>query len=162
LAEVLRPRELERALEEAERLRLFDLTAIEALCERSNGRRGLRPLIALLTKQSDPPPMTRSELERCFLDLCDDAGLARPAVNVDAEGFEVDALWRAEKLVVELDSHAFHRTRAAFERDRLRDATLQLADYRVLRVTHRRLHNEPKTIADTIRALLASASRPAA
>jgi hypothetical protein len=157
LAEVVRPRELARALEEAERLRLFDLRAIEALRERSNGRRGLRPLIALLNEQNEPPPMTRSELERCFLDLCDDAGLPRPAVNVHAQGYEVDALWRNQKLAVELDSRAFHLTRAAFERDRVRDATLQLAGYRVLRITHRRLHNEPKTIADTIRALLATA-----
>jgi very-short-patch-repair endonuclease len=48
-------------------------------------------------------------------------------------------------------------TRAAFERDRIKDATPQLAGYRVLRVTHRRLHTEPKAIVDTVRTLLTAA-----
>lgn len=71
------------------------------------------------------------------------------------EGFEVDAVWLECKLVVELDSHEFHLTRAAFERDRVRDANLQLAGYRVIRITHRRLQDEPEAIVATLRALLA-------
>jgi very-short-patch-repair endonuclease len=69
-------------------------------------------------------------------------------------GFEVDALWPHQRLVVELDGYEFHRTRAAFERDRARDAALQLAGYRVLRVTSRRLAGEPAAVAETIRSLL--------
>jgi very-short-patch-repair endonuclease len=61
------------------------------------------------------------------------------------------------RLVVELDGYAFHRTRAAFERDRARDAALQLAGYRVLRLTARRLGEEPVAVADAVRTLL---SRP--
>ena len=83
---------------------------------------------------SEGPAPTRSELERRFLALCRDAGLPPPAVNVVVAGFEVDAVWPDRRLVVELDGHAFHGTRAAFERDRVRDASLQLAGYRVLRV----------------------------
>jgi hypothetical protein len=40
-------------------------------------------------------------------------------------GFTVDAVWPAQQLIVELDGYAFHGTRAAFERDRARDAELQ-------------------------------------
>ena len=47
-----------------------------------------------------------------------------------------------QRLVVELDSWEFHRHRAAFERDRARDAALQAAGYRTIRITHRRLHEE--------------------
>ena len=61
------------------------------------------------------------------------------------------------QLVVELDGHAFHRTRAAFERDRVRDASLQVAGYRVLRITHRRLEAEPAAVIAEARALLANA-----
>jgi very-short-patch-repair endonuclease len=46
-------------------------------------------------------------------------------------GFEVDAHRQRAGLVVELDGFAHHRTRAAFEHDRLRDAALQVAGYRV-------------------------------
>ena len=48
---------------------------------------------------------------------------------------EVDFLWSPQRLVVEVDGFAYHASRAAFERDRLRDAELQAAGYRVIRVT---------------------------
>jgi very-short-patch-repair endonuclease len=69
-------------------------------------------------------------------------------------GFEVDAWWPGSRLAVELDSYEYHGTRAAFERDRERDAVLQLEGYRVLRVTDRRLKEQPCDLATTIRALL--------
>jgi very-short-patch-repair endonuclease len=56
--------------------------------------------------------------------------------------------------VVELDGRQYHHTRVAFERDRIRDAALQVAGYRVLRITWKRLHREPQVVAATIRALL--------
>jgi very-short-patch-repair endonuclease len=154
LAEVLRPRELQTAFEEAERLRLFDLGAVEDIWSRSRGRRGLRPLRALVAEHRGPPPATRSELERRFIDLILKARLPPPEVNTIVEGLEVDALWRDQRLVVELDGHAYHHGRASFERDRIRDATLQLAGYRVLRVTHARLEREPKAITEAVRSLL--------
>jgi very-short-patch-repair endonuclease len=159
LAEVLRPRELERAFEEAERLRLLDVNALEKLCRRSPGRHGLRPLTALLAEHRGPAPLTRSELESRFLDLCRDAGLPVPRVNVVIAGLEVDAVWPDQRLVVELDGHAFHQTRAAFERDRLRDTTLQLAGHRVVRVTWRRLTNDPEGLAAAIGSLLGRQGR---
>lgn len=153
LAEVVDMRRLERAFEEAERLRLLDLRVIERTCERNAGRRGLKPLRALLS-DAQPVVDTRSELERRFLTFCRGAQLPPPAVNVIVAGFEVDALWPDRRLVVELDGYAFHRTRAAFERDRARDAALQLAGYRVLRLTARRLGEEPAAVAEAVRRLL--------
>lgn len=154
LAEVVDTRRLERSFEEAERLRLLDLRAVERVCQRSRGRRGLRPLLALLPNLK-PPPHTRSELERRFLDLCRDFGLPAPIINAPVVGFEVDALWPYAKLIVELDGYEFHRTRAAFERDRARDAVLQAGGHRVVRLTQRQLTNEPAATAKLIRRLLA-------
>jgi very-short-patch-repair endonuclease len=102
------------------------------------------------------PSQTRSDLERRFADLCRDAGLPPPAVNTWVGGFEVDALWPAQRLIVELDGYEFHRTRAAFERDRARDGELQLAGYRVLRFTYRRLVHEPEAVGTAIRRLVGS------
>ena len=154
LAEVVPLRQLERAFEEAERLRVLDLGALEQLCARSRGRRGLRPLGSLLSVAQPSVSATRSELERRFLRLCREADLPTPSVNALVAGLEVDAVWWNQRLVVELDGHAFHGTRAAFERDRIRDAALQLAGYRVLRVTYRRLEAEPGVIIGTVRSLL--------
>jgi hypothetical protein len=155
LAEVVRTTEVERAFDEAERLRLLDMRALAAVCERAAGRHGLRVLRPLLEDARPSVAETRSPLERVFLPFCRDHGLPLPAVNVLAAGFTVDALWPKERLVVELDSYEFHgRSRAAFERDRARDAALQLAGYRVVRITWRRLAREPDAVAVTIRALL--------
>jgi len=161
LAEVLPLRQLHRAYEAAERLRILDLRAVAGVIARSRGRHGLRPLRALIEESRLPEPAARSELERRFLDLCHEAGLPRPAVNALIAGFEVDAVWPAERLVVELDGHEFHRTRAAFERDRARDTALQLAGYRVIRLTQVRLTSEAEAIAGAIRALLRRSHVPA-
>lgn len=69
-------------------------------------------------------------------------------------GFEVDVLWRDERVVWEFDSYAFHATRAAFERDRRRTAVLTRGRYLVLRTRWRELHDESYAlIARTAEAL---------
>jgi very-short-patch-repair endonuclease len=157
LAEVLSPTQLKRAFEDADRLELIDMRAILQLLERGRGRRGLKPIGPLLAARQDPAPATRSELERRFLDLCHQAGLPSPIVNAQVTRLEVDALWPARRLTVELDGYAFHHDRAAFERDRTRDATLQVAGYRVLRITHRRLEAQPEAVIAALRNLFSQA-----
>ncbi len=148
------PAQLGRLVERTERLRLYDGLAIERVLSRAGGHRGRRPLEAAADER-DPPPDTRSELERRFLDLILEGGLPRPALNVMVAGYEVDVLWPAQRVIVELDGFEFHRTRDAFERDRIRDAALQLAGYVVLRVTFRRLGSDPKALLGTLRSLIA-------
>jgi hypothetical protein len=152
-AEVARLWELRRLVETAEKRRVFDLRAVERLFERSRGRRGLKPLAQVIESYRDPP-ITANDFERDFLDLCDRAGLPRPQMNVIVEGFSVDAVWREQRLVVELDSRTHHMTTTAFEEDRVRDATLQLAGYRVIRISWRRLYEQPAAVVATLRALL--------
>ena len=158
LAGVLSPRRLERAVETADRHDLLDVAELARLIESSRGRKGTGRLTSVLARLR-PVPQTRSELERRFLRLCDDAGLPRPAVNVPVTGFEVDFLWPGARLVVEVDGFEWHRDRAAFERDRRRDARLQLAGYRVVRVTYRRLVEEPGSVISDLLALLGSPNR---
>jgi hypothetical protein len=134
LADVLPLRQLIRAIEQAERLQLFDLRAIEQLLARSNGRR-VKTLRAAIAAVNGEPPRVNSDWERDLLDFCDDHDIPRPELNVIVEGYEVDALWREKKLIVELDSYAFHRSLRAFEDDRRKYAALQLAGYMVLPLT---------------------------
>jgi Protein of unknown function (DUF559) len=153
LAEVVWPRQLDRAVEEAVRHGLLDLRAMNRLIARSHGRHGLPPIRQVLA-QYRPPPFTRSELERRFFDLCRRAGLPEPSANLWIAGGEADMSWPDQRLVVELDTRRYHGTPAAFERDRLRDATLQLAGYRVLRITDRRLADAPCDVMRDVRSLL--------
>ena len=101
---------------------------------------------------------TRSELEDRFLAFVDRAGLPRPEVNAAlqlADGWiEADCLWRAPRLVVELDGYTSHATRAAFDHDRARDRTLQAAGWRVVRITWRHLTHDPTTLTAQLRELL--------
>lgn len=145
---------LKKAAEEADRLNLLRLRELEHVCERGRGRRALRPVRKLI-EELRPPADGRSPLETRFVVFVRDHRLPPPVQNVHVLGHEVDALWPAAKLVVELDSWEYHGHRAAFERDRTRDLKLMIAGYRTIRVTHRRLDREAEQLAGEIRQLLA-------
>lgn len=152
LAEVVDEKELKRALDEADRLGLLKMSALEHVCAGGYGRRGLKPLRVLL---ADRRESTRSSLEDSVLALCHEYDLPTPSTNQIVLGREVDAVWPEQKLMVEADSFEFHRHRAAFEDDRARDAAMQVAGFRVIRLTHRRLESEPAKVAAELRHLLA-------
>jgi hypothetical protein len=145
-----------RMLEQAERLQIFDLGALEALIARSHGRRGLKRLTAAMEAFTGEPTRTNSDWERDLFDFCDDFDIPRPELNVIVEGYEVDALWRDKKLIVELDSWTHHRGRTAFESDRRKYGALQLAGYIVLPITWRRLEQDPGAVAEMIRRRVAA------
>ncbi len=66
----------------------------------------------------------------------------------------VDLVWRAERLVVELDGDE-HRQPANFEADRARDRSLQAAGYRVVRFTNQEVERDVVLVASEIRRFLA-------
>ena len=152
LAGVLNPGQLQRAIEQADREGVLNLLALQRALDRNRGFKGRARLRALLAEYTGAPP-TKSELERRFLELVDRAGLPRPGVNVRVAGIEVDCYWPDWSLVIELDSRAFHSDPRAFERDPIRDARLQRQGLRVLRVTWKRLENEPDAVIEDVLAL---------
>ena len=154
LAAVLPRHGLERALHEAEFLRLGDPVPLTELIARHPGRRGVATLRTLVAAGDLGATITRSELEDRFLLFLDRHGLPRPITNVPVAGREVDCLWREERLVVELDGRAAHSTARAFERDRAGDRALLLAGHRVVRVTGRALAGAPAALAQDLRRLL--------
>jgi very-short-patch-repair endonuclease len=156
LAGVVPRDHLARAVKEAERRGVFDLAAVQAAMARTRGRTGSghRALRAAIEEHAALGlSATRSPLEAAFLRLVRDADLPIPASNATIEGIEVDAVWRAQRIAVELDGWADHHDRQAFERDRERDATLTAAGWRVLRLTHRQVTRRPDHVAQTLRRL---------
>ena len=101
-------------------------TAFAQLCARSTR-------IARLLGDSERP--TRSALEDRFAAFLIRHRLPLPEFNVVVDGREVDALYRNERLIIELDSWAFHGDRAAFRRDRHKDGRALADGYRTLRLT---------------------------
>lgn len=153
-AEVLSPQRLRSMLEAVQRRDLLNLESLQALLARSPGRRGVKPLRAALALLHDEAPWTQSELERRFLELIRAAGLPEPQANVVVEGVVVDFFWPAQRLVVEVDGYRFHKAKRTFEDDRRRDAKLQIAAVRVLRVTHQRIAAEANALLDDLHRLL--------
>jgi hypothetical protein len=157
LAAVLSADALGRALHQAEVLRVLDVADVDAVLARSNGRRGTGRLRRALATPS--PGTTRSALEERFLSLCRWAGLPAPRCNVHlatARGLlEVDAVWPAAAVVVELDGVRVHDTARAFHADRRRDAALAAEGYVVVRLTWRRVTRERAEVAAELRRILA-------
>jgi Transcriptional regulator, AbiEi antitoxin/Protein of unknown function (DUF559) len=155
LAATVRADRLERALAQAARLRLYDHGAITDVIARSNGHRGTGVLAHAVSRET--PKWTRNDYEAWFLTLVRDAGLPEPMVNTtlaaaDHPRLDPDFCWPAHRLIVETDGWETHRTRAAFERDRARDAALTADGWRAVRFTW---HELPATIQRRLRALLA-------
>jgi very-short-patch-repair endonuclease len=158
LAEVVPLEHLRRAYEAAERHELLDMQAVHALVARSNGRRGLAALLALLDYDPREAVESKSDLESRFLDLVREAVLPLPRLNVLVEGFLVDAYWPEARLVIELQSWEHHGHRQAFERDNSKLVRLQLAGYTVLPVSDRQLRYEAEWVATSLRATLERAA----
>lgn len=158
LAGVLDRRQLERAIHEVEVQRLWDALSLADLLERYPRRPGTKMIRAILAELDHGLKLTRNEFEAAFRAFVEDGRLPLPEFNASLElagrTIEVDALWRKERLAVELDGGAVHRTRRRFESDRERDRLLQVAGWRAIRITPRQLESDADTIRADLRALL--------
>jgi very-short-patch-repair endonuclease len=155
VAAVVTPRELERALAEAQARRLTLRSELSALLARVGARPGVVALRTLIEDDS-VPVLTRSEAEERLLALIRNAQLPPPEANVRVGRHEVDFLWREQRLVVEVDGFKYHSSRGAFERDRLRDAELSGMGFRVMRITWHQLVREPEALIARIATALAA------
>jgi very-short-patch-repair endonuclease len=152
LADVVHSRRtLERAFDEAEYLRL-DWRSAAAI----HGRKGSGLLASVLAVHEPGTTRTLSDLEEDFLAFGDHYGFRRPEVNVSIEGYLCDFVWRSDRVILETDGRQAHGTRRARERDPIRDADLQIAGWRVMRVSSERLAMEPDGVAEQLRRLMAT------
>jgi very-short-patch-repair endonuclease len=144
---------IEWAIEDGRRRGLLTRASMKRAVTRAGRRSGVAPVRDVLNAEGGPA-FTRSEAEARLLALLRRAALHPDEANARVEGHEVDLVWRSRRLVVEVDGYAYHSGRAAFERDRARDAELQAAGYKVIRVTWRQLVETPaRVVALIARAL---------
>jgi very-short-patch-repair endonuclease len=97
---------------------------------------------------------TRSDLERAFLALYRRHRIPAPEVNVKLGRWEVDFLWRKQRVVVEADFFAYHRGSVAWEDDHARELDLRQRGFTVLRFTDTQLEDEPERVVAVIRGAL--------
>jgi very-short-patch-repair endonuclease len=139
----------ERAVSEALLKKHMRLDQLEA----TRGRYPRHPGVMLLRHPRSP---TRSEFERRFPRFCKRYNLPTPRMNAHVAGYEVDALFVVERVIVELDSWEYHKDRRSFERDRERDAATLEADHATVRITWHRFINDPDGEAARLHKILES------
>lgn len=159
MAGISRRRTLEKVIEEAVVLEVFDLTAIHDVLDTVARPRGVRLLRSVLEDFRPGTTLTKSGLEEAMLALCRRAGLPKPLVNLhvslrDGTLVQVDFHWPEQRVVVETDSNRYHATHPKRRRDRAKDRALQLAGWIVLRVPEEDLADRPDAILADLRAAL--------
>ena len=101
-----------------------------------------------------PGTPTRSGWEDAFPTFCRKYGLPAPVMGAPMGGYILDALFVAERVIVELDSWGFHGDKIAFETDRERDAAMLALGFVTIRVTEERLAERPREEAARLHAIL--------
>jgi hypothetical protein len=109
LPAVVRRRSVERALDQAEILEIFDLTALHDQLARNPHHPGTPTLTAILASHTAGTTVTWSDLEELCLAVARAAGVPPPEANAfvdpgDGEPpIRADFVWRDQRVVVEAD-----------------------------------------------------------
>jgi very-short-patch-repair endonuclease len=149
---------IEAAVREAQYRHRIDGDSLRRILREYRGRRGIARLrVALENLGMGPRGRTRSPLEDRMASLLAGADFRQPDLNVlldiGGELIEADCLWAQERVIIELDGGATHKTEAAFQADRERDRRLQALGWRVGRVTDEHI-DEPERVLADIRGML--------
>jgi predicted transcriptional regulator of viral defense system len=150
LAPVLALEELARACHEAEVHRTSP-AQVETVLERRPNSPGATKLRRVLRGEVH---VTLSKLERRFLEVLRDAGLALPETNRRAGGRRVDCRWPEQRLTVELDGYRYHHSRHAWEQDRRRERDARARGDEFRRYTWADVFEQPGPMLAELRRLL--------
>jgi very-short-patch-repair endonuclease len=109
-------------------------------CGRSSRRRG-----------AAAPPLL-------LLDLLDAGSVERPEINAPlrfgTQTIVPDVLWRAQRVAIEADGVTWHDHKLTREHDAYKQAQLEAAGLRVLRITWAQISGSPQQTLARIRAAL--------
>jgi hypothetical protein len=153
LASTVGARRVRAAARRAQGLGRVTVRQIGWVLERYPGYRGCRILRQAIESGAAP---TNSERESDVLDLILEGGLAHPDVNkplvVDGRRVVPDLRWPAQRLILEVDSTAWHDDPLARADDRERQALLEAHGETVLRVHWRDAVLRPARTLGCLRA----------
>jgi very-short-patch-repair endonuclease len=142
-------------LAQAEPAGWLDVDVLKGECRR--GRTGSAALRKALSRHQPQLARTRSEFERRMIYLCERYAIPIPEFNVMVAGQLVDALWRPQRLIVELDGRAGHSHWGQIQSDHTRDLILRRARHTVHRYTWAQLEHDHAAVAQDVRRALAAA-----
>jgi very-short-patch-repair endonuclease len=153
----LRPMQLERAVNEADKLDRVRADALHASLDDYRGQPGVAPLRRLL----DPLAfrLSDSELEQAMGVLARVTRLPTPETKAWVNGYEVDFFWPDLGIVVEADGLRYHRTASQQRRGLERDQTHLTAGMWPLRFSHWQIKHEPAHVQRVLRTTAARAEQ---
>ena len=125
IAPGLRGRALERMFDRGLKERRFSRHAVATVVARNPRAPAAARVRALAAAEGRFSTVTKSPPEDDMLALIRAGGLTEPEVNVWVGPYEVDFLWRSERLIVFTDGYEFHSTRRSFETDHAQDLELR-------------------------------------
>lgn len=140
---------MERAINEADKLGLVPTDDLRDALDDHPGEPGVGRLRAILDRRTFA--YTRSELERVFIPLAQQAGLPQPRTSVYLNGHEVDFYFPGLGLVVETDGLTYHRTPAQQAKGLVRDQDHTAAGMTPLCFSHAQIRYEPFRVVRVLR-----------
>ncbi|QXT62832.1 endonuclease domain-containing protein [Tessaracoccus palaemonis] len=140
------------AVDEALRRRAVTVADLKTTLALTPKRRGNQLRRQVVADSRDAP---WSQLERLGHRLLREAGIrgwrTNHRVEVHGAVYYLDVAWPGEKVAVEFDGFTHHGTRESFHYDRLRDARLAAAGWRVIRFSAENLEAMPETVRAVLR-----------
>jgi putative AbiEi antitoxin of type IV toxin-antitoxin system len=158
-AAYLQPMQVERAVNEADKLDLVRADALRESLDGLRGQPGVRPLLKLL----DPLTfrLSDSEPEQRMRPLAQAVGLPAPETKTWVNGYEVDFYWPQLGIVVEADGLRYHRTASQQRRGLERDQAHLAAGMWPLRFSHWQIEYDAPHVQKILRSALARAESDA-
>ncbi len=152
IAPRLTEKRLTRTINDARHARYVHLEDLADVLQRNPTHPATKRLLPFVQK---PRGITRSDLEDRFVAFAQRHGLPTPETNVPLHGYVVDVLFRAERVIVEIDTWESHGLRTSFGSDRKRDTEMLAFGYVTIRTTDERLEDDPEHEAGLILKVLA-------
>jgi very-short-patch-repair endonuclease len=152
----LRPMQLERAVNEADKLDRARADVLFASLDDYRGQPGVAPLRKLL----DPLAfrLSDSELEQRMRPLARAAGLSAPETKAWVNRYEVDFYWPELGIVVEADGLRYHRTASQQKRGLERDQAHLASGMWPLRFSHWQIRYDAAHVRKILRRTAARAN----
>jgi very-short-patch-repair endonuclease len=148
---------IERVVSDAHARGLVTPSGLQGALDQHRGQAGV-PVLREIAG-AERRGYTRSEHEQRLRQLCRAAGLPAPVTNRRVAGWEVDFLWPAHGVVVEVDTFRTHGSARQFQIDRRKQVALVAAGLAVLRYTGRALHGDPLPVIGSLGQTLGAAAQ---
>jgi hypothetical protein len=163
LAAVTSAGRLAVAIEDAHIVGQCRLEELQAFYDglRRPGKRGMRKLGKILAERGPGYVPPQSWLQRRMLTVIAGAGLPKPRVEAQLpwrteRPSRCDALYEAERVLLEADGRRWHVRVDQMAEDRRRDREAQNHGYRPYRFVYQELRYDPQTVVQTVRDALAA------